>query len=1179
MSSDVNFKTMTTAEVKGWLKDQGQEAVDGDKAAIIKQAEQYMADHEITGATDTIKGAGGGTTTVSTSIGKGDGRHQAHVDQLRETMGKVKAASKLETDLFRMQVTALTSKMVRKNEAPKEFKSVEDSRVDDLVKVAISKGMTWKNWDGWIKERVELDLVEYKEKGDKMAPVIPHEAKKELDKHEEEEKQKAEVKAEKRKIKNLKWTPPKKEWECPWCKYVNPKGAMQCKACMCRCPRALLGRGALKEGQWCCARCGCKNAEDNQIACVACGLLNGKPQRKFIPEELRENPLALMGTALKRYDVSGDSSLNKSELFKILRLFDDTLTMDQIKKCYKQLDSDDSGEVSLGELFTGMVTMANDSKSPMNKVMRGLFDHMFNPKYAAGSDAAKADARKAMHDLDESTTSSSSTSDSDVAQGKSMLDGVRRAFEEADANKDGKLSMAEFEKAGEMLGVPKELCDDLFKKLDDDGGGTLDMEEFSEALIELAALDPKTFGLSAQRIFFRALNDLGNLRKAQQLVESKKFAEHVAEITECKVEDLMQTRQDDLVRMRQRRKEMRDFKKIRNDLKGGKFEDKGRKDLGGDATPFGAASWKPITEIFDEKEAPIDVTFNKEFKAEHVNQGELGDCYFLTSLSVMATRPGLISKLIVTNNFNKEGVYKVRFCRGGKWKVVTIDDKFPVTPHNNLKNAQPGIDDEDGKGKKKVIWVPLLEKAWAKLYGSYPIIEAGFISEVLTDLTGAPSETFDSHDPNFNKQLIFHKFVSFSKLGYLMGAGSGTSDVDKEYFENAGLVEGHAYALLRVVSLSGDGPDGDDLRLVKLRNPWGQGEWLGPYSDGSSQMTSALAEKLDHENTDDGSFWMEYGDFLNYYRTLTVCKVVPTWQFLSLSGHLVKGSQLPDEAYLVHIDRPTQLYISVLQPDKRGKPDSYQYTDLGCIILKCDGADTDDVDDYEFEGIIWPQISRTATTEVSFTDKNASYMVMPYQFKCDREVNFTTTIYSANPVIIKKIKPELEALRVGTHLGVEEFRDDPKMRVKTFTNKKGDKVPIEYMTLSVGHAIYVILNNMHPKWHFFFKMDYRKSKGLISERNGTKVTADCIPPNSRQVLTVVVCEDIEKGYAWGVGFSFGFKRKPPEKLHDPPLEFDDVYTPLQNTNIALQRFQDEKRAEMDAANASDDPAKKAEAAA
>lgn len=36
----------------------------------------------------------------------------------------------------------------------------------------------------------------------------------------------------------------------------------------------------------------------------------------------------------------------------------------------------------------------------------------------------------------------------------------------------------------------------------------------------------------------------------------------------------------------------------------------------------------------------------------------------------------------------------------------------------------------------------LLEKAWAKLYGSYKNIEAGFPEEPLHDLTGAPIKQF-----------------------------------------------------------------------------------------------------------------------------------------------------------------------------------------------------------------------------------------------------------------------------------------------------------------------------------------------------------------------------------------------------------------------------------------------------
>ena len=46
------------------------------------------------------------------------------------------------------------------------------------------------------------------------------------------------------------------------------------------------------------------------------------------------------------------------------------------------------------------------------------------------------------------------------------------------------------------------------------------------------------------------------------------------------------------------------------------------------------------------------------------------------------------------------------------------------------------------------IWVLLLEKAYAKLYGSYDKIEAGLAGHALRDLTGAPYEYFVRNDEN-----------------------------------------------------------------------------------------------------------------------------------------------------------------------------------------------------------------------------------------------------------------------------------------------------------------------------------------------------------------------------------------------------------------------------------------------
>jgi hypothetical protein len=53
----------------------------------------------------------------------------------------------------------------------------------------------------------------------------------------------------------------------------------------------------------------------------------------------------------------------------------------------------------------------------------------------------------------------------------------------------------------------------------------------------------------------------------------------------------------------------------------------------------------------------------------------------------------------------------------------------------------------------------------------------------------------------------------------------------------SGIHSGHAYSLISVHEFE---KDGKTVRLLKLRNPWGEGEWKGPWSDRSTLWTEAL---------------------------------------------------------------------------------------------------------------------------------------------------------------------------------------------------------------------------------------------------------------------------------------------------------------------------------------------------
>lgn len=68
----------------------------------------------------------------------------------------------------------------------------------------------------------------------------------------------------------------------------------------------------------------------------------------------------------------------------------------------------------------------------------------------------------------------------------------------------------------------------------------------------------------------------------------------------------------------------------------------------------------------------------------------------------------------------------------GEPEIVVVDDYFPFCTHkNNWAFSRSGQDKE--------IWVLLLEKAWAKIFGSYQRIEGGTTGEALPSLTGAPT--------------------------------------------------------------------------------------------------------------------------------------------------------------------------------------------------------------------------------------------------------------------------------------------------------------------------------------------------------------------------------------------------------------------------------------------------------
>ena len=119
--------------------------------------------------------------------------------------------------------------------------------------------------------------------------------------------------------------------------------------------------------------------------------------------------------------------------------------------------------------------------------------------------------------------------------------------------------------------------------------------------------------------------------------------------------------------------------------------------------------------------------------------------------------------------FNNDyaGIFRFRFWRFGEWVEIVVDDRLP-TRNGQLIYLR--------STEKNEFWGALLEKAYAKLHGSYKALEGGLTIEAAVDFTGGIPEVIDLETTEYSRERLFYIMAKADSRSAFMGCALTVSE-------------------------------------------------------------------------------------------------------------------------------------------------------------------------------------------------------------------------------------------------------------------------------------------------------------------------------------------------------------------------------------------------------------------
>lgn len=482
-----------------------------------------------------------------------------------------------------------------------------------------------------------------------------------------------------------------------------------------------------------------------------------------------------------------------------------------------------------------------------------------------------------------------------------------------------------------------------------------------------------------------------------------------------------------------------------------------------------------------------------------MRQGELGNCWFISSLAALAEfQGGRFVRMLFPNQSQLSpcGAYLVRLCLGGRWHDVIIDDRLPCIGGEGYYTQLAYC-----STRRCQLWASLVEKAFAKVCGSYDRIEAGHSDDALTILTGWPCERTSFERKHFDRDIFWATLSTSSDAHFLMTCSTGE---DRTACESVGLVPNHAYSLLDVFEVADK--TGTLIRLLKVRNPHAKSKWRGDWSDTSALWTAELRRLVNNHvevSGTSGVFFMSYDDFLLWFESCTICRIRgATWNDLRRPS-LIPSHSVPLAAFTLQVSEKTECTL-LAQPEERIRQGPvYSSSNLGAIA--CIGFVIIDVGAGPQRDskplTVAPFKCRSSVSEDCWLQPGKTYLLVPLSYHAGLSIPAVLSCKSNHEVQITERSISCAAARAAW----ATFARSGKR------NRFHDGVL--YTATSSGGAIVALAENK-GRGHFSVDLSYKSDPDdcFIYSRGSGK-TVDWIKPGYGQILQIALQDGTFKGSA------------------------------------------------------------------